>query len=170
MHRRRFLGRGGPAADEFQARVPSADDGLCFHAYFRVVLDIVGVDALERVRIAARIRRDVLRATAAAARAFSLAERGVAEAELTCLLLDHDLFDHPRVRDFTAEVRLVGADGEAPCRAGGTAVEEFLHGLVPAQRSAVLEDLAAMMRRWDRPDLAERLVRPWSGRGRPGGD
>ncbi|WP_017555667.1 hypothetical protein [Nocardiopsis baichengensis] len=163
MRRRWGPARGGTAREEFQARIPSADAGLCFHAYFRLAVDIVGVEEMERVRIRARLRRDVLRAASTAARAFTLGERGVAEAELTCLLLDHDLFDHPRVRDFTVEVRLVGADGEPECRAGAAAVQEFLHGLAPAERSGVLAALAAQMRALDRPDLAERLVRDWTG-------
>ncbi|WP_026120720.1 hypothetical protein, partial [Nocardiopsis potens] len=100
--------RSGGEAMEFSARLPSRDEGLLFNADFALVLDIAA-RGRRRERAAQKARAAVLEAAREEARGHSVADHGLAEAELARRLLADGVVDDPDIRIGSVEVR-VGAD------------------------------------------------------------
>ena len=100
--------RSGGEEMEFSARLPSRDEGLLFNADFALVLDIAA-RGRRRERAAQKARAAVLDVAREETRGHSVADHGLAEAELARRLLADGIVDDPDIRIGGVEVR-VGAD------------------------------------------------------------
>ncbi|MDA0566821.1 hypothetical protein LG943_21255 [Streptomonospora sp. S1-112] len=95
----------------FPARLPSTDDGLWFSADYELALRITSRSRLRRQSAASAVRTRVVEFSGQVARQFSVADFGLAEAEVSRRLLEDVVVDDPEISFGSIAVRLA-ADPE----------------------------------------------------------
>ncbi|MDA2805078.1 hypothetical protein [Nocardiopsis suaedae] len=97
---------------EFEARLPSKNEGLWFEARFSLEVAWNGAGASARARMLAEFQRRIIGAASESSVGFSLGDKGAAEAELGCALFDEEVFDRAEVRDHKVLVSLTVDEGD----------------------------------------------------------
>ena len=90
----------------FQARVPSASEGLGFDAAFEMTIAWNGAGAAAQARVRALLQRQVIRIAKRVSGDFSLGDRGSAEAEIACALAEERGTHDELVREVAVLVTL----------------------------------------------------------------
>ncbi|MBV2364007.1 hypothetical protein ACFPZ0_05005 [Streptomonospora nanhaiensis] len=95
----------------FPARLPSTDEGLWFSAEFELALRITSRSRIRRQSAASEVRTRVVEFSGHVARTFSVADFGLAEAEVSRRLLEDEIVHDPEIAFGSIAVR-VTADPE----------------------------------------------------------
>ncbi|WP_017586983.1 hypothetical protein [Nocardiopsis ganjiahuensis] len=91
---------------EFQARVPSASEGMGFEASFEVTIAWNGAGTAAQARARALVQRQVIQLAKKVSSGFSLGDRGSAEAEIACALAEEKGTREEVVREVAVLVTL----------------------------------------------------------------
>ena len=91
---------------DFEVRLPSRNEGLWFGAQFSLEVAWNDVASSDRARMLAEFQRRIIRSSSERTADFSLCDRGAAEAELRCALLDEEAFGRAEVRGHMVVVSL----------------------------------------------------------------
>lgn len=91
---------------EFQARVPSATDGMGFEAAFEMTIAWNGAGTAAQARARALLQREVIRIAKGVSSGFTLGDRGSAEAEIGCALAEAKGTHEEVVREVAVLARL----------------------------------------------------------------
>ncbi|WP_017570385.1 hypothetical protein [Nocardiopsis halotolerans] len=90
----------------FQARLPSRSGGMWFEAAFEATVSWNGAGAPARTRALARIQREVVRLSSERSARFHLGDRGTAEADIACALVEEWSLEQEEVRELAVTVVL----------------------------------------------------------------
>ncbi|WP_436889980.1 hypothetical protein [Nocardiopsis dassonvillei] len=95
----------------FEVRLPSCTDGMWFEATFEVTVSWKSPDRARRVRSLARIEREIIRSASDHSAGYVLGDKGRAEADIACALIENGVFGQEAVREIAVVVKL-SADSE----------------------------------------------------------
>ncbi|MFD6095188.1 hypothetical protein ACFVWN_08795 [Nocardiopsis flavescens] len=95
----------------FEVRLPSLTAGMWFDAVFEATVSWLSPDRARRVRSLARIEREVIQAASHYSAGYVLGDKGRAEADIACALIERGVFGQQAVREIAVAVKL-SADPE----------------------------------------------------------
>lgn len=96
----------------FSARLPSRDEGLCFHADFEMTLTVTPWDAGQRQQAVSEARTVVVGFAAKETERFTVADVGNAEVQLGEKLATEDVVLDSRIRSTVVTVKLTADDAD----------------------------------------------------------